>query len=263
MKIFLKEQIKPMKKNKIKLSIEELSAKKNKSGLTKEEEKELSALRESLKRKSQKSNKIVLYIMIGVAIVGAITACILSNCLSTKQINQIPENKHIEKIDVGEFVKTWNKKIYQIKYDNLHLKIDFKRYELNATNAPNRLSTFLSFSNGDDTALKHKVEEKKLDALLLPFSSWLNEKEKVHYVKSNKAMNSNELMKSVAKSVSRSKSFSNNTIDKVIQLNEFCYYFEKQKDAFYRDGYTKNVKSCDDIQKIRDKFGFDFSLRKH
>ena len=67
-------------------------------------------------------------------------------------------------------------------------------------------------------------------------------------------MNSSELMKYVSNSVAKGKPFSNSVIDKVIQLNEFCFYFERNKKSFYREGYTKNIESCSDIEKLMRKF---------
>ena len=68
-------------------------------------------------------------------------------------------------------------------------------------------------------------------------------------------------MDKVSTIINPERSFSDKTIDTIVQLNEFCYYFEKNKNDFYRDGYSKNIKSCKDIvttlendKKIKNKF---------
>ncbi len=63
----------------------------------------------------------------------------------------------------------------------------------------------------------------------------------------NTIKKSSELMDQVATIINPEKAFSDKTIDTIIQLNSFCYYFEKNRDDFYRNGYSKNIKSCKDI----------------
>jgi hypothetical protein len=68
-------------------------------------------------------------------------------------------------------------------------------------------------------------------------------------------------MQYVSEIIDPSKPFSKNTIDTVVQLNEFCYYFDQNKERFYRNGYTKNIKNCQVIQKILDKDGIQIEKK--
>ncbi len=152
-------------------------------------------------------------------------------------------------VDTKEFKGVWNKVVSRIKYDNTHLKINFDKYKLGK--APQKdLSKYLSFDHQHLESLKGKLESSQNTFMISPFIKWVDKKMKVSYIKPSKKFDSGELMQYVSNIVNPGKPFSSNTIDTVVQLNEFCYYFERNKDRFYREGYTRNVKSCRKIEKI-------------
>lgn len=209
------------------------------------------------KQDSRKKNRLIL----GVTIVTAITAiCIMTGCLNSVlppakiSIDANDSNvtkKLVPKIDNSEFVKIWNNEISKIKFANTYLTIDFNKYKLEE--APQKdLISYISFDKSKNISLKEKLENSKFKFKYMPIISWIEMKLKVNYTKPEKEMDSSELMKYTAGIISPNKPFSNNTIDTVVQLNEFCYYFDKNKDRLYREGYTRNIKSCEKIQEILD-----------
>ena len=110
-----------------------------------------------------------------------------------------------------------------------------------------------------------RSELKRSDNALIytPVISWINEKLKLKNIKSDTIHGSSELMDQVATIINPEKAFSDKTIDTIIQLNSFCYYFEKNRDDFYRNGYSKNIESCKYIlttvgsdEKIKNKLKF-------
>ena len=210
----------------------------------------------------KKNKKKVFYIMSGVSVVvSAIAICMLSGCFSKKPIEPQAQNiVPVKQADTKKFVQLWNKKIYKIKYENIRLGVDFEKYEINATNAQDKISSFLHFSTSKDQHLAEEINSKDLSVPLMPIKKWIDLRAKVPHLVNQKMMNSTELMRYVEKGT-RSRTFSNNAISKVIQFNEFCYYFEKQKDILYREGYTRNMKSCDQFQEIIDEYGLSFSIK--
>ncbi len=214
---------------------------------------------------SSKKNRLIL----GIVIVTAITViCLVTGCFSTLSIGSPtpPENKDDNKsippvkVDNIEFIETWNTKISKIKYAS-NLKIDFDKYKLREE-PQKELTSYISFDKNKNISLKEQLEKSKFKLKYTPIISWIEMKFKVNYVKPEKEMQSNELMKYLAGKINPNKPFSNNTIDTVVQLNEFCYYFEKNKDNLYRKGYTRNIKSCKKIQEILDVGGIGYRVEK-
>ena len=157
------------------------------------------------------------------------------------------------KPDTSQFKKIWNKTIAQIKYSNTHLGIDFDNYKIDTPMLD--LKNNLSFDKKRETILKNKLESSRYHNKYTPLIAWLDKRERVHFADPDRDLDSDELMQYVSEIIDPSKPFSKNTIDTVVQLNEFCYYFDKNKERFYRNGYTKNIKNCQVIQKILDKDG--------
>ena len=168
--------------------------------------------------------------------------------------------EEVKKVDTSEFVTVWNKAIAEIKYDNTHLKINFDKYKLE--NLPqSELKKYLTTDKNKYTSLKKQLDTSKYVSKYIPLIDWDEQKNKIKYIKPDKDMDSYELMEYVAKIVNPRKSFSNNTIDKVVQLNEFCYFFEKNKESFYLEGYSRNMENCEKIGKLLVTDGIEFRLK--
>ncbi len=183
------------------------------------------------------------FILVCMLIVAAISYFIINN-KTIQPKETITET--VVKIDLSEFKKSWNKKVYQIKYDNSFMNIKFDTYELDKE-IKEELNTYLYVNKAKALELKKELKESDNVLIYIPIISWIDKNIELKSFKSTNITNSSQLMKEVANTVNPMKPFSNKTIDTVLQLNEFCYYFEKNKKDFYRDGYSKNIKYCKDI----------------
>jgi len=94
-----------------------------------------------------------------------------------------------------------------------------------------------------------------------PVVAWIDEKLALGAYSPSKPMNSRELWKYIANIVTPRKSYSAHTTYKIIELNNFCYFFDKHRKKFYRDGYSRNIKTCDQIQEILVEDGIDFQIK--
>ena len=200
-------------------------------------------------------------ILIGVILTFIVSViCILIDCFSSSY--RLPQsNIQIKplKADIEEFKDIWNKAIYRIKYDNTHLKINFNKYKLEK-DVQKDILKYLSFNHQQLKLIKDNLESSQNIFMISPFIKWIDRKIKVSYNKPSKNLNSRELMKYVSNVINPSKAFSNNTIDTIVQLNEFCYYFDRNKDKFYRQGYTRNVQNCRKIEKILKNSGIKYQV---
>lgn len=247
--------------------IQELS-KKNDNEMTVTEYKELQKLKKLLQAK--KNRKVWILIMGGVIVIGVISVCMLTSCLSSNQIEPNDGNvttvridntfNKIKKQNTTKFVSIWNGKVLDLEYDYIYLKLNFEQYKIVDSNATENILSFLKFNKDEDKKLESQIVASQRHMQYIPIQRWIEERNTINY-KKKKRMDSKELMEYLGEIVNPGKTFSNNTIDKIIQLNEFCYYFEKNKDKFYRDGYTRNIKSCSKIQEKLDKDGIDYRLK--
>ena len=170
------------------------------------------------------------------------------------QNNKIPkslDSGESNKIQIytKEFTSIWNKTISEIKYRNTHLKIDFDTYKLGEF-PENNLKRLLFFDKEKLLPLKIELESKKYEDMYSPVATWIDRKINVSYTPLAKKLDSDGLMLYVSKIVTPERPFSRNTIDAIIQLNSFCYYFDRNKEKFYRKGYDKNIKNCQKIKKL-------------
>lgn len=219
---------------------------------------------------SKKNRRVWIFIMSGVIVVGIISVCMLTSCLSSSQLETnnsntatvIEDNTHNkEEIqDTTKFVSIWNHKVINLKYDYIYLKINFEQYKISDNNVTENVLKFLEFNKNEDKKLKSQIETNNRYTQYIPIQRWLDERNIINY-KKKKGMNSSKLMKYFADIVNPSKPFSDNTIDKIIQLNEFCYFFERNKEKFYRDGYTRNITSCSKIQEKLNEGDIDYTLK--
>ena len=213
---------------------------------------------------SRQSNKTyvvkkVFLVVTGLAVIG--TMCILSSCFSsTKEIPHPKQTTVNDKNNIKEFTSIWNKTISEIKYRNTHLKIDFDTYKLGEF-PENNLKRLLFFDKEKLLPLKIELESKKYEDMYSPVATWIDRKINVSYTSLAKKLDSDGLMLYVSKIVTPERPFSRNTIDAIIQLNSFCYYFDRNKEKFYRKGYDKNIKNCQKIEKLMIDDGIKYEFK--
>lgn len=222
--------------------------------------------KERYKNEFEKDSSKSKYLIGGIVVLAIVTAvCVFVGCISAVTDPKTPIKKDsivdsFKKPDISEFVTVWNKAIAETKYDNTHLKLNFDKYKL--TKLPqSEIKKYLNTDRKKYSSLKKQLEASEYTLNYTPLIDWVDKKSKINYVEPDKDMDSYELMSYVANIVNPGKGFSNNTIDRVVQLNEFCYFFDKNKDSFYREGYTRNIKNCQKIGKILDVDGIKFRLK--
>jgi hypothetical protein len=205
---------------------------------------------------------LILWIVV---MAGIFIVCVLTKCLNSEPLplppnidtNDSNTSKPIK--DSSEFVNNWNNQIYKLKIDNTHLKINFDKYKL-GVEPQKELDRFLDFNQSKIRSLKEKLENSKFKFKYKPILSWIEMKQNIKYVIQKDEMDSRQLMEFTASIANPPDVFSNNTIDKVAQLNEFCYYFDINKNKLYRDGFTRNINDCEQIQEILNVDGINFDL---
>lgn len=224
--------------------------------------------------KKKKWKKRWYLAVVGLVILLCITICVITGCFSTVDINTSHHIKTEDKIttpaqrqlkpDTKKFVKTWNKKLADIQYGEYSfLNLNLEKYKLDNENPQKKIDSFLKSDKNKFIVLKSRLNKSLYKSNYMPLIVWIEEKQKwkKRYSQHEGPMDSYALMDYVENIVTPSKGFSNNTIDKVIQLNEFCYYFESNKQSFYRKSYTKNIKRCKQIQEVLDEDNIEFLLK--
>lgn len=210
--------------------------------------------------KHSKSNRYQNYsLILGLFVLLGIAICLIIGCFATTA-KETHQPKSAPKATFGEFTKTWNKKVYKIKYANNHLNINFDKYELNG-DVLNQLDTYLKYDKNKYIALKKRLQGSDYSLKYMPIVLWIDAKLEVKYLDKKNITNDSQLTEHVASIINPKTWFSDKTIDTVIQLNEFCYYFEKNKDKLHNNGYTKNIKSCKKIQEILDRDNLPLKLK--
>lgn len=165
------------------------------------------------------------------------------NILQTK-------NTQISKVDkMKVFKNIWNEKIYTIKYDNSFLNINFNKYTIknSASALMNKLTTFDQKASEEEIT---NLQKSKYKDLYLPKIRWLEMRKRFVDINYDDITDSTQMMEYLAHKINPQSGFSDATIDTIIQANNFCYFFELNRIDFYRDGYSKNIKSCKDIEKF-------------
>lgn len=154
----------------------------------------------------------------------------------TKTISKATINSQ----DYSEIVKKWNNEI------NVDTNID-KKYLLkensNGEDIYSQLSTYLNPKKYEDELNKikdldgfHGVVAKK----------WINFRNEIKFKELNKNISANELYKEIAEIVNEDY-FSHKVASKIVQLNDFCFYYKENKEQFFKQGLDNKTK-CEDIK---------------
>lgn len=217
--------------------------------------------------KYNKKRSNLIYVFIALLMI-CVAVCINIGCFSSSQnINQqqrqVIKEKTIQKVDYSRFVDTWNKQIYDLKYniDSMFEANSLEKYILknDIGDITKKLKMFLQF---EDDYLQQLAQMKNLkfaERFYLPVIMWIDSKNKIKYIDIDQNISQSELEESVAKAIG-DPYFSPNSINRVIQLNEFCYYFERNKNIFFKEGLSKSITKCEYIQKNLDKNEIELKL---
>jgi len=198
--------------------------------------------------------QILLYSLVPLCLV----ICFTTGCLSvssTGTAKSAPKKenaKHIQHNDYKRFVNTWNNSIYEIK-DNMNLERAINepdKYLLknNYKDIEQKLKILLDF---EDKQFSKKLKElqniKFSKSLYLAAIEWIKMRNRVKYIKLTPTMDSTKLSNAIATMID-DEYFSASTVDKIVQLNDFCYFFEKNKLNLYNQGMSKGITKCTQIQ---------------
>ncbi len=218
------------------------------------------------------------YFIGGSALLVAIgTVCLATGCFHSPDMNtsKVSPTKPIDGNttrppkpipplpDTEKFVKSWNNNIVkldikQIKSSNY--KIDFSKYKIKK-DPKKALQSLLSVDGNRLKKIREQLVSHKDKMYFKPLIAWIDEKLALGAYSLSKSMDTGELRKYVASIVNPRKSYSAHTTYKLIELNNFCYFFDKHRKKFYSDGYDRNIKTCDQIQEILVEDGIDFQIK--
>jgi len=202
-------------------------------------------------------------LIVGIFIL-CVAVCFITGCFSTiNNTRQQSIKKSKMKVNYSRFVNTWNKQVYSLK-DNLNSKFknnSLEKYIIknNIDDILKKLKIFLQFKDNYLQQLRKIKNLKFAEEFYLPVIMWINSRNKIKSINIDQKITQSELEKSVAKAIG-DPYFSPNTIDQIIQLNEFCYYFEKNRGIFLKKGLSKSITKCEYIQKNLDKNKIELKL---
>ena len=157
------------------------------------------------------------------------------------------EVKTIENNDIQKFKKFKEQWQERVSYIELNHNLNLKNYYIK-DNVLSSIKSFIDINNSKYTNNIEKMKNSENSPYFnLPLiNGWFTERSKIKYTQSIKEPTTNkELYKMIENTLY--EPFSLNAIDKIIELNDFCYYFEQYKEDFYQEGYPKSIKTCKDI----------------
>lgn len=188
-----------------------------------------------------KTNEIIskkfIYIFVSIAI---LLIGIIFLITKEKTIKQDTQNIEIveKTYTYKEFKENWNKYIYEEEIGNKYLlKEDGKEYIYS------ELEKYLDLNQYVEELSKIKDLS---NAYLIPVKEWIETRNKINYIKFEDKLTEKDLYKSISKILSM-EHFSKNTVINIIELNDLCYFYEKNKDKFFKNGLDKKTK-CNDIK---------------
>ena len=212
-----------------------------------------------------KNKKVLLFISI--LIISLLVGFVLTNYIKIthKQEEQktFPkEVKTIENNDIEKFEKFKEQWEERVSYIELNHNLNLENYYIK----DDVLSSLESFIKIDNSKYTNNIEKMKNSEnspyFNLPLiNGWFKKRSNIKYTQSNKKpTTNNELYKKIENTLHQP--YSLNSIDKIIELNDFCYYFEQHKEDFYEEGYPKSIKTCKDIDTKLSKSNINIKFSK-
>lgn len=208
---------------------------------------------EDFKENKNKFKKMFLYSLIPICVIICfITGCLTSETSKFEQPSPKKESAQIKSHNYKRFVDTWNGTVYEIK-DNIDLERTIENTDKylvknDYSDISQKLKALLDFSDRPFIAeLKTLQNIKFSKSLYLAVIEWIKARNRIKYLKLTSTMDSSKLSQKIATMVDN-EYFSASTVDKIVQLNDFCYFFEKNKLSLYRDGMSKGITKCTQIK---------------
>lgn len=159
---------------------------------------------------------------------------------SSKKNSPTIQKEEVINQDYSEFKTNWNKYIKEEK------NIDSK-YLLENSNKEYiyfELTKYLKINKYIDELNKIKALN---NAYFMPVINWIEARNKINYLELNKNMSEKEMYDYIAK-ILHAEYFSKKVLLELIQINDFCFYYEKHREEFFRKGLNSNIE-CKDIEK--------------
>lgn len=204
---------------------------------------------------SIKTNEIIskkfiyMFVSIAILLIGMIF-------LITKEKNIKQDTQNIEIVEktysYKNFKENWNKYIGEEEIDKKYILI-----EDNEKYIYSELEKYLELNQYVEELSKIKDLS---NAYLIPVKDWIETRNRIKYIKFEDNLKEEDLYKSIAK-ILNTEHFSKNTVINIIELNDFCYFYEKNKDKFFKNGLDKKTK-CDDIKKKLNENSININLER-
>ena len=206
----------------------------------------------------EKIKEMFLYLIVFSSILGVVLLIIfvirfVPISVSSDEINNSIKEEYKERDYNREFVKYWNKNIYDLMYSKHSKEVNFQKYEITEKDENSTLEIVQNFLLFDKVEIEKKIkklEESQYNQIYIPYIEWLKLQKNLNYKSKNKFKNINTFEEYIADAIDPNISFSKAVMKKIIELNEFCYYFDKHKKKFYKKGYNQNIKSCKQVEEI-------------
>ncbi|MFX4229999.1 hypothetical protein ACOL3I_00745 [Aliarcobacter butzleri] len=200
---------------------------------------------------NERISKRFIYIFVSIVIL-----LIGINFLIMKDKTVKQDTKNIEVVtktySYKNFKENWNRYIYEEEIDNKYLlKEDDKEYIYS------ELEKYLKFN----PYLEELSKIKDLsNAYLIPVKDWIESRNKINYVKFEDNLKEEDLYKSIVK-ILNTEHFSKNTVINIIELNDFCFFYEENKNKFFNNGLDKKTK-CNDIKTKLNENNININLER-
>ena len=207
--------------------------------------------RQKLAKYKKKLKIIFVLLIIAVSIICTMNSCSFEN---NTQHNP-PKQKRVQELKYKTFITQWNQAIDKLKYKCISQK-EKDRYKFDTTKGiiydkevVRKINDLLTFDKEYLSALEQKLKNSRFHTRYMPIIDWIKEKKMVKSIINQNFKSKMSFEDSIVKSLNNTqKYYSNNTIYKIIQLNNFCFYFKKNKNKFYRNGFSENIKDCEGIR---------------
>jgi len=219
----------------------------------------------------RKKKKYILGGSILLVVIG--TVCLATGCFHSPELNT--SSMHMDQNrtkplkpkptppDTTKFVKSWNSDIVRLNIKQIkssNYKIDFSKYKMKK-DPQNELKPLLMVERDRLKKLRQQLVSHKDKMYFKPVVTWIDEKLAWGDYNPSKPMTTKELWKYIANIVNPGHGYSTLTTYRIIEINNFCYFFDKYKEKFYSDGYDRNIKTCGQIQDILDEDMIEFKLK--
>ena len=196
--------------------------------------------------KKIKRGYCILWIFIAVVLTASIC-----NILQNTKLSSFSEDH--QQFKYQNIVSVWNKQVMNSNVPQKY-RLDYSDNHKVITSLNNYIEPFIDINTTD--LVKYDSLLKTKDFIYLPiqkYKDFLNGNHINYDIKFADVMN-NDRIESELKKLSGEKHINIDMIKKIIMMNDFSFFFNQNIEKWQvQDGYTKNVKSYNDFQKILDR----------